>query len=808
MQLARRGIVGKAASLGAARGFAARSFDPTKILPSGLHEVRIISNTVRDAQQSNLSAEMSDEHRQEIAALINDVYKDMEGPPGYEQTWGGTIPMFDIWKRGAHPFEELRRMSEKLPNVPQSALIRSNSLNAMGSLPKDVVDSFITCAARAGVNVFTNFCAHNDWRNHVAVAEAVHKNGQHYQAAISYAVHRDPTIYNCMWAVDLMRELAKLGAHSLYVKDPSDPSGVLTPEMAGVLAAQIKEAFPDIPLAMKNGANGVECSIGMADGAGQPYSLSMLRAAEEMGWKTGNPNKKAMQAIKDKCVPIYQMYKSGRIVRTPCIKVEQNGVAGGQRSILDKELRDAGQEHMIPKVDEEILAVRDQGGKVCQVTPVADSYAREAMRRLRGGPPDRNFAPGYAAILCGEGGLVKANVDVAQQRQALYEKSCKAAAAMKAKGTISDQTYQLLTMEKGGGLKELCAEMEANAAATKCRARISEVTSRIDQLERIKKKPALLASLEGKIARQKPVSANGTPFKNVAEGIKLLKEELGRLQEKLGTLRQVSDEKYEEILKQKASPEVYKQMLERCPALADQIKGSDPKVLKELAANSGLVTICYADMQPSAMKQAEEEVFKLDQEFVLGLTTEGQERLEENIVLQACYKTAAIPGLITNFFKNWLHNPAYWPPTYDVPKKPKGLKHPPKIIRLAIHNNLSNLIGRDLVNLLGESQADIDVQEKRLNRMEKVLVPEKKLSQATVDALKAKIDSLKKGHEKLEKKALDVVMEKIKEKPGCVMGQIAVPDQGKLVLKNPSTKEEQKSAVGVLKELVWLQAQS
>lgn len=182
--------------------------------------------------------------------------------------------------------------------------------------------------------MFTNFCAHNDWRNHVAVAEAVHQSGEHYQGALSWAVHRDPTIYNVMWAVDLCREFVKLGAHSIYVKDPSGSTnsvhilngsskncmdtftsfvGVLTPEMAAVLAGQLKEAFPDIPLvfhthyqtgyaymtylkAMEFGANGVECSLGMADGAGQPFSLTMLRAAEEMGWETGEPDKQAVRA--------------------------------------------------------------------------------------------------------------------------------------------------------------------------------------------------------------------------------------------------------------------------------------------------------------------------------------------------------------------------------------------------------------------------------------------------------------------------------------------------------------------------------
>ena len=56
--------------------------------------------------------------------------------------------------------------------------------------------------------------------------------------------------------------------------------------MAGCLARQVKEAYPSLPLifhthyqtgygymayleAVKNGANGVECSLGFPDGAGQ-----------------------------------------------------------------------------------------------------------------------------------------------------------------------------------------------------------------------------------------------------------------------------------------------------------------------------------------------------------------------------------------------------------------------------------------------------------------------------------------------------------------------------------------------------------
>lgn len=146
-----------------------------------------------------------------------------------------------------HPFEGLRALTSLMPNTPTSCLIRSNSLNSMNSQPADVIDSFIKLSIDAGMNVFTNFDANNDPRNHVAVAEAVHKHGGHYQAALSWAVyHPDPTIYNPKWVVSWFRRIVKdLSPHSLYVKDPS---GVLTPEMAGVLAREIKAAFPDLPL--------------------------------------------------------------------------------------------------------------------------------------------------------------------------------------------------------------------------------------------------------------------------------------------------------------------------------------------------------------------------------------------------------------------------------------------------------------------------------------------------------------------------------------------------------------------------------
>ncbi len=162
--------------------------------------------------------------------------------------------------------------------------------------------------------------------------------------------------------------VADFNPHSLYVKDPS---GVLTPEMAGVFSTgtqggnshtfhsffhshyQTGFAYASYLEAMRNGANGVECSLGFPDGAGQPYGLTLLRMAEDYGLDTGKPDKAAWNAVAELCrEKLRPLYAQANVVRTPDIAVEQTGIVGGQRGILDKELRDAGQVYLIPKVDE------------------------------------------------------------------------------------------------------------------------------------------------------------------------------------------------------------------------------------------------------------------------------------------------------------------------------------------------------------------------------------------------------------------------------------------------------------------------
>jgi hypothetical protein len=56
----------------------------------------------------------------------------------------------------------------------------------------------------------------------------------------------------------------------------------------------------------------------------------------------------------------------------------------------------------------------------------------------------------------------------------------------------------------------------------------------------------------------------------------------------------------------------------------------------------------------------------------LGLQDASQaRRLHEWSVLHAMYHKAAIPGLITNFFKHYERNQTFWPPTFGTAAAPK-----------------------------------------------------------------------------------------------------------------------------------------
>lgn len=758
-------------------------FAPHSILPHAFKDVRIIGNTSRDAQQSNLSAEMAHEHRVEVAKRVDAVYKDMTSPKrGYEQIWGGTVPMFDIWKRGVQPFDSIRAQVAFMPNTPSSALIRGQALVGMGSQSNDVVDSFIKCAVAAGVDVYTTFDAHNDARNQRAVAEAVLKYGGHYQGSLSYAVYAaDPTIYNVGWAVNFFRELVNMGAHSLYLKDPS---GVLTPEMSRAICTEVKSAFPHLPLvvhthyqtgyaymtyleAAKAGANGLECSFGFADGAGQPYGLTMIRTLEDFGFQTGNMNKEAIANVDAYCKTIRPLY-SQCVIRTPDLAVEQNGIAGGQRTILDKELIDANQTHLIPKVELTVAQVRAKGGKICQVTPVADAYAREAMRRLRGGAADKNFAPGYASMLKGEWGYLKEPVSEQEQAQALLEKGEQTLKQAASQGLFTNELASQLLAANSAHLHTIRKQSKFICDYVVLARRKLELQQRLQEVQFCSSKPELAERLELKIAQAGEKDEQGQPITTLARRVHLIQADITAIDKEVATRppRRFSDQEYETLYLGKMENAVYEKLLkEASPPLPVSLTVAQ---YKQLFASLSFISGSPANTLTSAMEAARTWLAKFDEEHVVGLTSEGDRLKEESEVLVAIFGKSVVPNMLENFFLNYRENPAFWPPTYKADRPAsttkKSASEASDFLHLGQHTEIEQIVGATLLSELIERKQQLNKWSARNARALKGDLVNV-LGSLTKQKMQQRVDHLTKLYEQQRVLALNELKKVVASRP-------------------------------------------
>lgn len=405
--------------------------------------------------------------------------------------------------------------------------------------------------------------------------------------------------------------------------------------------------------------------------------------------------------------------------------IEHTGIAGGQRSILDKELIEAGQSHLLPLVDSAVQQVRREGGLVCQVTPAADSYAREAMRRLRGGSKTSGFTPGYAQILYGENGCTKEPVDERQRVQALNERAERCVHSLEREGKISAVTAAVLL--KGPAQhhgphahtssSSSCSSATAAAAATTTAAqaadevtpllflrsqmdslslpvmlshRAREVTARIAQLKYIDSRKELKESMERKLRRaaemQRETAAAATattatvaaPALTIASKISQLESELSLLRSQLSAIgisapsaATAVEEKYHSLLLGRAADSDYISLAAGNDALKHLLASSQLPMqqLKTLLSHCGQITCSAADLLPLSLPTAAAEIEAFESSQLLGLLDTPRKK-EENTTLWACFSRAAIPHMLRNFFANYYTRDitGYFPPLFKGDK--------------------------------------------------------------------------------------------------------------------------------------------
>ncbi len=174
--------------------------------------------TFRDAHQSLLATRV---RSYDMLAIANFVSHKLHNLYSVEM-WGGAT--FDVTMRFLHedPFVRLRRLREAIPNICFQMLLRASNAVGYTAYPDNAVAEFIYEASAQGIDIFRIFDSLNWLPNMKASMAAVRKTRSVCEAAICYTgdildPKRDK--YSLTYYVRMAKELEKMGAHVLAIKD-------------------------------------------------------------------------------------------------------------------------------------------------------------------------------------------------------------------------------------------------------------------------------------------------------------------------------------------------------------------------------------------------------------------------------------------------------------------------------------------------------------------------------------------------------------------------------------------------------------
>ena len=179
----------------------------------------VTDTTLRDAHQSLMAARMRSFDMLEVADFIA---KRVSGLFSLEM-WGGAT--YDTCMRflGECPYERLRSLREKIPNILFQMLLRGSNAVGYANYPDNVVREFVIHSSEAGMDVFRIFDSLNYLPNlKVAMETVVEKTPSLCEAAVCFTgdfTDSNEEKYVLGYYVELAKELEKMGAHILAIKD-------------------------------------------------------------------------------------------------------------------------------------------------------------------------------------------------------------------------------------------------------------------------------------------------------------------------------------------------------------------------------------------------------------------------------------------------------------------------------------------------------------------------------------------------------------------------------------------------------------
>lgn len=342
----------------------------------------ITDTTMRDGHQSLLATRMRSHDMIQVAPAYAEKLPQLFSV----ECWGGAT--FDVAYRFLQecPWQRLRDIRAKMPNIMTQMLLRASNGVGYTNYPDNVVQSFVKQAAQSGVDVFRVFDSLN-WVENMRVAmDAVGETGKICEGTICYTGNiLDPNRakYDVTYYVDMARALEAAGAHVLGLKDMA---GLLTPAAASVLIPALKDAV-DLPIhfhthdtagvasgtilaASAAGVDAVDCAMDALSGNTSQATLGTIVESLRYTERDTGLDIAAIREISDYWEAVrahYLAFESG--LQAPASEVYLHEMPGGQFTNLKAQARSMGLEERWHEVAQMYADVNQMFGDIVKVTP-------------------------------------------------------------------------------------------------------------------------------------------------------------------------------------------------------------------------------------------------------------------------------------------------------------------------------------------------------------------------------------------------------------------------------------------------------
>ena len=377
----------------------------------------VFNNTVlRDGHQSLAATRMSTRQMEAVAPELDTMGF------GALETWGGATIDSGMRYLSEFPFDRLDALKRMAPKTPQVMLLRGQNMCQYTNFPDDVVEAFVSAAARHGMDIFRIFDALNDLRNIETAVRAVKKAGRHAQGAACYTTS---PVHTAAMFVELGVQIEAMGCDSICIKDMA---GLLPPSVAHEIVHGLK-ARVKIPVvvhthdtagfgvasyyaAIEAGVDAVDTGISpFANGTGQPDTWRMLQALPN------HPRRPTYDAAKLRHLrgELTRIYAELAPFTSPKNEVVDNDaltyqVPGGMLSNFRNQLNEQKMTDRFDEVMLEIPYVRECLGWIPLVTPTSQIVGVQAMLNVKFGRW-KSFSPEAVKIALGYYGRTPGPID-------------------------------------------------------------------------------------------------------------------------------------------------------------------------------------------------------------------------------------------------------------------------------------------------------------------------------------------------------------------------------------------------------------